>query len=272
MTLTEIVEAMSKVNALVIGDGITDRYVFCRAERLCPEGPVPVAIPERIENRHGGAMNVADQMRALGVSTEGLHGYPLSCKTRYMVGHQLLLRVDEDNDATLDPNDGIAVFCELVGKRKVDVIVLSDYLKGTLTPELCQYAIKFANDNGIPVVVDPKGSDWSKYAGCDWLCPNEHELKVWNGQPASGKLLTKRGAEGLRISDSHGVRNWPATARRVFDVTGAGDTVVAVVAAVLAAGGSIDQAAAIANLAAGYVVGEVGTTVCPKDKLLELCK
>lgn len=271
MTLTEIVEAMSKVNALVIGDGIVDKYVFCRADRLCPEGPVPVAVPERIENRHGGAMNVADQMRALGVSTEGLHGYPLSLKTRYMVGHQLLLRVDEDNDATLDPNDGIAAFCELVGKRKVDVIVLSDYLKGTLTPELCQYAIKFATENGIPVVVDPKGQDWSKYEGAAMMCPNQKEFDLAR-RSLHWDTIIKRGERGLHVSTEWISADLPAQARHVYDVTGAGDTVTAVIAAARAAGADWLEAAKLANLAAGYVVGEVGTTVCPKDKLLELCK
>ncbi len=272
MTLTEIVEAMSKVNIVVIGDGIWDEYIFGRVERLCPEGPVPVFIPEREEQRKGGAMNVTEQLRALGVDATGFHGYPLSVKRRYMVGQHLMLRVDLDQQSKLSQESAIKVLGEkILGERKIDAIVLSDYAKGTLTPELCQYAIRFANDNGIPVVVDPKGTDWSKYEGADWLCPNQSELHAARGHSWPGSMLVKRGERGLLVSGLLDVE-LPAQAKRVFDVTGAGDTVTAVFAAALAVKAEPVEAAMLANLAAGYVVGEIGTTICPKDALLGLLK
>jgi rfaE bifunctional protein kinase chain/domain len=274
MTLTEIVEAMSKACVVVIGDAITDEYIFCRSERMCPEAPVPVLIPERMEERPGGAMNVVEQLRVLGVHGKGVYGVPMSTKRRFMVGHQMMMRVDEDAQSTTKFEVFVKGLAEHVfGESKIDAIVLSDYAKGTLTPELCQYVIKFANENGIPVIVDPKGHDWNKYDGAAWVCPNDTEFSTQLYDSWGRSILHKRGANGLAViyPDREQVA-LPATARHVFDVTGAGDTVVAVFAAAIATSAPAIHAAQIANIAAGWVVGEVGTTVCPKEKLLELVK
>jgi bifunctional ADP-heptose synthase (sugar kinase/adenylyltransferase) len=273
MTHTEVIEAMSKACILVIGDAILDEYIFCRSERLCPEAPVPVLIPERIESRKGGAMNVVEQLRVLGVHGKGVYGAHPSIKKRYMVGHQMLLRVDEDATTGLEPNATIdALNKHVLGEDVIHAVILSDYLKGTLTPALCQHVIKFANDNGVPVIVDPKGTDWGKYTGATWICPNENEtfsnLNAW-----SGGVLHKQGAKGLTLrylNDSQ--EHFPACARPVYDVTGAGDVVVAVFAAALAVGEHSSTAAKLANIAAGWTVGEVGTAVCSKETLLELVK
>jgi bifunctional ADP-heptose synthase (sugar kinase/adenylyltransferase) len=274
MTLTEIVEAMSKVCVVVIGDAIQDQYIFCRSERLCPEAPVPVLLPERIEERPGGAMNVVEQLRALGAHGKGVYGVPISVKRRFMVGHQMMMRVDEDVQSMTKFEtmvDGLSK--KVFGEDKIDAIVLSDYAKGTLTPELCQWVIKFANDNGIPVIVDPKGADWSKYAGANWVCPNEREAEALSCNSWHTNILRKLGSKGLALSYLTGGQVLiPACAKRVFDVTGAGDTVVAVFAAALAAGTPPVQAAELANIAAGWAVGEVGTTVCSKETLLVLVK
>lgn len=271
MTLEEIIASMASVHALVIGDAICDEYIFCRSDRICPEAPVPVLVPERRERRPGGARNVVAQLKALGVSTHELFGYPVSLKQRYMVGHQLVLRVDTDCQAELAAADGIAVFDELVSQRRPDVIVLSDYAKGTLSDELCQHVIEEAGKRSIYVVVDPKGKDWSKYWGAELLCPNQKEYDaVRRKLSMSSDMVIKRGEHGLHVSTDDISTSLPAQARHVFDVTGAGDTVVAVLAAAIAAGAKIVPGAQLANLAAGYVVGEIGTTVCPKDKLLEL--
>lgn len=273
MTLTEIVEKMSGVHALVIGDAITDEYIFCRSDRICPEAPVPVLVPVRRERRPGGAKNVVAQLKVLGCSTQELFGYPISLKQRYMVGHQLVLRVDTDCQAELAPEDGIAVFDELISQRRPDVIILSDYAKGTLSPELCQHVIEEAGKRSVYVVVDPKGEDWSKYWGAELLCPNQKEYDaVRRRLSMSSNIVIKRGEHGLHVSTDEISTTLPAQARHVFDVTGAGDTVVAVMAAAIAAGANIVPAAQLANLAAGYVVGEIGTTVCPKDTLLGLLK
>lgn len=274
MTLTEIVEAMSKVHAVIIGDAIQDEYIFGRVDRLCPEAPVPCFIPEREETRPGGAMNVVEQMRALGGVGKGVCGVPTSVKRRFMVGHQMLLRVDSDAvSATSFPAFVEGLSKHVFGEGRLDVIILSDYAKGALSEKLCQYVINFANENGITVVVDPK-HDWEKFKGCDWICPNQSEFHSgMTDDWIKANILMKRGADGLRVrTDGSGYVDIPAAARHVFDVTGAGDTVTAVFAAGLAAGANPVQAATIANIAAGWVVGEVGTTVCPKEKLLELVK
>jgi bifunctional ADP-heptose synthase (sugar kinase/adenylyltransferase) len=279
MTHAEVIEAMSKVCILVIGDAILDEYIFCRSERLCPEAPVPVLIPERIESRKGGAMNVVEQLRALGVHGKGVYGAHPSVKKRYMVGHQMLLRVDEDATTGLDPEGAIeALNKHVLGEDVIHAVILSDYLKGTLTPELCQHVIEFANDNGVPVIVDPKGTDWRKYEGAWYICPNEHEQAARTDDTSFPYRLFKRGAKGLTLQEFGTGHTWhfPARAREVFDVTGAGDTVVAVFAAALVAGREDPErhsrACELANIAAGWVVGQVGTSVCTKEILLELVK
>lgn len=246
----------SGVKILVLGDPIQDIYLFGRVERMSPEAPVPVFIRERYESRYGGAANVAYQLEALGCGmTFGWSKFPWTTKTRYMVGSHQLLRVDED----------LCVPNRLPALEGFSAIVISDYAKGACTPELCQEAIA----SGLPVIVDPKGKDWSKYQGANVICPNSKEY-----QPFSGHVVVeKRGADGLRAHYQSGTRkeDFPATAHHVFDVTGAGDTVTAVIAACIAKGIPIKLACPIANAAAGYVVGEVGTTVCPIEKLRELC-
>lgn len=270
--MKEIIEKMASLHALVIGDGILDNYVFGRVERVSPEAPVPVFIPERQEVRNGGAMHVVDQLRALDVVTAGMHGAPYSMKTRFMVGHQMLgLRIDDDAENQITPEQGIKALTEhVLVECKCDVVILSDYNKGFLKPEICQFVIKFANDNKIPVFVDPKGADWTKYAGADWLCPNQREIDEYRGHCLPTDMLIKRGARGLHLSTENESKDFPATAQHIFDVTGAGDTVVAVFAAAIAAGATPAEAAQMANIAAGWCVGEVGTVYVTKQKLLEL--
>lgn len=243
----------SGLKILVIGDPILDAYVFGRVERVSPEAPVPVFIPERREVRMGGAANVEAQLIALGVETESCwtdETEEWTRKERYMVGSHQLLRVDED---CWVPAQGFSAAGDY------DAVVISDYAKGACTPIVCQTAIR----SSAPVIVDPKGKDWTKYRGCTVICPNQHEV---NGNEGFN-IIEKRGAHGLRYRG----RDYPSTARRVFDVTGAGDTVTAVIAACVAKNIDPAEACKLANLAAGYVVGEVGTTVCPIEKLRELC-
>lgn len=270
--MKEIIERMHDLHALVVGDAIVDNYVFGRVERVCPESPLPVFIPEREEQRNGGALHVVDQLRALEVLTMGMHGHPYSLKTRFMVGHQMVgLRIDDDAENNITSEQAIKALAESVlGENKCDVIILSDYNKGFLQPEMCQYVIKFANDNGIPTVVDPKGADWSKYEGATWVCPNQREVYEAKGHRWAGDMLIKRGERGLLLTTEKESVDFPAVARHVYDVTGAGDTVVAVFAAALAAKATPTEAAQLANIAAGWTVGEVGTVYITKEKLLEL--
>ena len=276
--LLELLDRMKTVRALVAGDSIIDHYVFGRSTRICPEAPVPVFVPEREESRHGGALNVKNQLDALcQPAWQWVSSVP-SRKTRLMVGSHLVLRIDEDRLMT--PNEAAvadieARLDEANEKDDLDVILLSDYAKGWLGGQTCQYLINAARVLEIPVVVDPKGINWAKYAGASVICPNEAEWNAVNAQaPAGSVIISKHGDKGLVLFKNEGSETtdhvFPATARHVADVTGAGDTVVAVVAAVLGAGGTYEEACVLANLAAGHVVGEVGTAICTAERLREL--
>jgi len=266
-TLPQLLEAFAGLKILVTGDPIVDVYHFGRVTRVCPEAPVPVFVQNgEPERRNGGAANVRDQLEALGCKTENT--FPLygqwSEKHRYMVGHQLLLRVDDDKHNPAD--------WPMMDVRTYHALVISDYDKGATQGTHLPEWIEAARMAGIPVVVDPKGGDWEKYAGATLVCPNSEELAAhlrypsptW---PAFAALAIKRGADGIELCVAHQSTQYPAQARHVFDVTGAGDTVTAVMTATLAAGGTLGQACELANIAAGYVVGEVGTTVCPLEHL-----
>lgn len=260
---------------LVVGDAMLDTYYFGLVGRICPEAPVPVFVTERTDTRAGGAANVFTQLSHLGIDTRLFAGINRSSKRRYMVGHHLLLRVDADmynNPSAIEIQD-IAYTIE--GHAWLPhAVVLSDYAKGQCSPRLCQRTIEAARARGIPVIVDPKGADWEKYAGATVICPNEHEwAQVDSTAPEGSMVLVKHGDKGLALFgpvDSNGNRHaqlFPSVAQKVYDVTGAGDTVVALVAATLAAGGTLSLAAVLANVAAGVVVAKVGTSTCSLEEL-----
>lgn len=264
--LLTLVSAYRQCKILVVGDPMVDVYHFGRVDRMSQEAPVPVFVEDRKEVRPGGAANVAANLRALGVVESVV--FPetslITQKHRYVVGHQQLLRVDEDKICS--PTE-VDIARAVRDAERADLIVLSDYAKGWLTSELCQTLIQL----GKPVVVDPKGYDWSKYDGAAVICPNEREWLAVNFHvPHGTSIVAKRGSQGLTVVSNEKAELFPAHAKHVFDVVGAGDTVTAVVAATLAAGGSLSDAAKLANYAAGYVVGIVGTAVCTARDLTEL--
>lgn len=277
MRISDAVSAWAGKRALVIGDPMDDIYRFGRVERVSQEAPVPVFVGEHTDVRRGGADNVAANLEALGLQvTTCFPERPWTMKLRYMVGHHQLFRVDHDRHLLPTARDveDIATHLRL---RPPDVVVLSDYAKGWLSHDLCKAVI---GNTRAPVVVDPKGPHWAKYAYADVICPNEAEwIQVCKRYPGGVRaMILKRGARGLRLDqfikvspvlDTAESIDIPAQARHVFDVTGAGDTVVATVAATLAAGGTFETAARLANLAAGIVVGEVGTSVCSLDALFD---
>jgi D-beta-D-heptose 7-phosphate kinase / D-beta-D-heptose 1-phosphate adenosyltransferase len=257
----------SKVRALVIGDAIIDQYHFGRVDRMCPEAPVPIFVEDysKTETRRGGADNVAHQLEVLGCQVYTVFPKRRSVKHRYFAGHHLVFRRDSDSQEIANEDDLAHVYAELPG---VNVVVLSDYNKGFLTRELCQAVM----GKGVPVVVDPKCTDWSKYQGADILCPNQHEYdSADKGTWEPDNMVIKRGALGLCVTMAPKLtfENIPARARQVFDVTGAGDTVTAVVAACMGTGTTHKYAAECANYAAGVVVGKLGTAVCTLDELRE---
>jgi D-beta-D-heptose 7-phosphate kinase/D-beta-D-heptose 1-phosphate adenosyltransferase len=271
MTLEELVDELKKQHVLVVGDAIEDHYLFGRVERVCPEAPVPVFLLERAEVRAGGAEHTAQQVEALG-EMSALFGWPKSVKLRYMVGSHMLLRHDADEKPSMTSEEIIAAFNKMTKEdgdfKPITAIILSDYGKGMLDEKMCQFFIGYAKARHVPVFVDPKGSDWSKYRGADWICPNEAEWASRVADTCTAQVLRKRGAKGLQIGDTE----FHSTAQSVFDVTGAGDTVVAVFAMAIAAGADPGSAAQLANIAAGCTVGQVGTVSISHELLKRLAK
>lgn len=273
MRLVDTVERFADARALVVGDALIDHYHFGHIDRISPEAPVPVFVEDysKAEMRRGGADNVAHQLEVLGYRVRTAFPVRRSIKHRYMVGHYQVFRVDKDCHET--PDDSFEV-----SLNDIDVIVLSDYAKGFVTPALCEEVIETAKARDIPVVVDPKGTNWSKYSGATVVCPNQREFDLWDYVDQPRNILLKRGEAGLSVIEANTQYGMPtrfdipAQARHVYDVTGAGDVVVAVVAAALGVGCDLRNAARLATFAAGYAVGEVGTTVCPKEKLIELVR
>lgn len=286
---------------LVVGDVMLDRYWHGPTQRISPEAPVPVVKVEHIEDRPGGAGNVALNLAALGApawlvgvtgddeaadrlrqSLEAAGVYcafqrcpeqPTITKLRVMSRHQQLIRVDFEERFDTDGDALAAQVVELLGQVKV--MVLSDYGKGALVNH--QQLIELARQRGVPVLADPKGTDFSLYRGATLITPNLAELEAVVGRCGSEQELVGKGRalmeelelEGLLITRSEqgmtllrrdsAPLHLPARAREVFDVTGAGDTVISTLAAALAAGTDYPMAVALANLAAGIVVGKMGT-------------
>ena len=299
-----------RAHILVVGDLMLDRYWQGTSSRISPEAPVPVVKVSQTEDRPGGAGNVALNMAALGcnVSLIGIIGddeagqilhdrlkaanintnfqisrtKPTITKLRVVSRHQQLLRMDfeEKFDAT-DSSEFVNKVKNLIGRA--DVLVLSDYAKGSLLD--CQALIRMARAAGVPVLVDPKGNDFSCYRGATILTPNFHEFEEVVGKCSSERdmvakgealmqeldlqaLLVTRGEQGMTLLRHHQPElHLPARAREVFDVTGAGDTVIATLAAVIASGQPLPEATALANLAAGIVVGKMGTATVSAPEL-----
>jgi D-beta-D-heptose 7-phosphate kinase/D-beta-D-heptose 1-phosphate adenosyltransferase len=294
---------------LVVGDVMLDRYWHGGTSRISPEAPVPVVKVDQIEDRPGGAANVAlniaalgapamlvgitgideaadsltDSLNAAGVNVhfQRLDQQPTIVKLRVMSRHQQLLRMDFEE--AFDTNaDALAAEVErLLPQAKV--LVLSDYGKGALKNH--QVLIQAARRSGVPVLADPKGRDFSIYRGASLITPNLNEFETIVGRCLDeaelvakgaalmqelelGALLVTRGEHGMTLlRPGHQALHLPARAREVFDVTGAGDTVISTLAAALAAGEELPQAVALANLAAGIVVGKLGTAAISAPEL-----
>ena len=299
-----------QAQVLVVGDVMLDRYWHGPTSRISPEAPVPVVKVEQIEDRPGGAANVALNIAALGagVSLTGLVGedeaaevlaesmaaanvhsnfhsvasHPTITKLRVISRHQQLIRLDfEEPFASDDAAAMTDKACQLLAP--VGALILSDYAKGALAD--VQRLILAAKAAGIPVLVDPKGTDFSRYRGATLLTPNLQEFEAIVGHCADEQTLVSKGEALMLAHDlqallvtrgEHGMTllrpnepelHLPARAREVFDVTGAGDTVISVLAAALAAGEGMPEAMAMANLAAGIVVGKLGTAAISAPEL-----
>lgn len=302
--------------ALVIGDLMLDRYLIGEVERISPEAPVPVVLLKQENERAGGAANVAANLSLLGIRTTmaGIIGddaegralldmlrelnidsaivtsqqRPTVTKTRILGGHQQMMRLDKESRLAFTESENNALH-EQVSQaiaQKPDVIILSDYAKGVLSDALCQAVIAQAKALGIPVLVDPKGRDYTKYQGATALTPNKKETSEACGIDAMDTdrllqaaadlrdhlglafLAVTRGEEGISLLEQNETIHIPAAAKQVFDVSGAGDTVIATLAAGLVHGLSHLQAFELANIAAGIVVGKVGTVPVNREELL----
>lgn len=300
---------------LVIGDVMLDRSVWGDVERISPEAPVPVLRSVRTTSAPGGAANVAMNLAGLGVQAtqagfwgedsemRELRGWLISAgvdtsgmvdsrhatisKTRILSRNQQLLRLDvETYDPRRETEHQALLERALSLAGTADAVILSDYAKGALRPELCQAVIARAKERRIPVLVDPKGADFQKYAGATTICPNLQELALLTGVAArdlpqllaaAQKLVVQLGIEYLTVTMSEkGIRvlyadtmfHSPTRAREVFDVTGAGDTVVATLAASLAAGLNPEMAVTLSNIAAGIVVAKTGTAPISRYELV----
>lgn len=315
--LASEVERLVQVRVLCVGDVMLDRYIYGDVMRVSPEAPIPVLKVRDERKMLGGAGNVVRNLAALGVNVSfvsvagadeagasiasmlgDLPGADArlvrdesrrsTVKTRYVSMNQQMLRADEETDAALNAKcESAAISLIMDILPTVQVLVLSDYGKGVLTPTLCRTAITEARRLEIPVIVDPKGHDYSAYAGASVVTPNKRELGDATGlglaDDASivvaareliatydlGAVLVTRSQDGMSAVTAEGeVTHLPAEAREVFDVSGAGDTVVSVLAGALAAGLSLVDAAGLANVAAGLVVAKVGTAVVYRDELV----
>ncbi|MDE5831463.1 MAG: bifunctional D-glycero-beta-D-manno-heptose-7-phosphate kinase/D-glycero-beta-D-manno-heptose 1-phosphate adenylyltransferase HldE [Desulfovibrio sp.] len=318
----------SSASALAIGDVMLDHYITGTTERVSPEAPVPVVNKRNSWAVPGGAANVARGLSRLGcdarlaglaardpagetlrqeVAAEGIRaGFsasrnrPTTVKTRIMARGQQLLRVDEEVIAPPSLEEKVSLlvnFEKLLGGCKA--VVLSDYAKGTLLADkdgdsVCRAVIKKAKDAKIPVLVDPKGLNWERYAGAACVTPNVSEfikiVESLHSRDASrvrdearvrsalaldlcerfnfGSLLLTRGSKGMELYvPGEKIVRIPAAMREVSDVSGAGDTVIATLAACAAIGMDWEESARTANIAAGIAVGKLGTSPVSIDEL-----
>jgi bifunctional ADP-heptose synthase (sugar kinase/adenylyltransferase) len=268
--MNSIIDRFKGLRILVVGDAMQDIYHFGRVDRISPEAPVPVFIEERQEVRRGGSDNVAHQLEEWGCEVSTFFAEKKSIKHRYLVGSHQLFRHDEDSSEAGNFGRWPGLSEDLQG------VVLSDYSKGWCSLNLCQ---TIATQSKCPVVIDPKGNDWAKYYSPISLqrlviCPNEQEY-LHADRSGFYDIVRKRGAAGITLyQGTHDYGRIPASAEEipahsvpVFDVTGAGDTVVAMIAAGLAAGADLRTSAIMANAAASVVVQKVGTSVCTLEEL-----
>jgi rfaE bifunctional protein kinase chain/domain len=299
-----------------------DEHIQGQVRRLSPEAPVPIVEIQSRRFHPGGAANVAANITSLGgtallvgvvgedgagiqlreeLSTRAVapeyliaaHDRRTTTKSRVMAGGQHIVRFDEECRLDLSPEEEDALATRAAQcADDADACVISDYAKGVVTPKICQRVITAACAKGIPTVVDPKGSDYTKYAGATVITPNLNEARTVAGtydgrfharddsgiliediaetimKRCSASLLITRGSEGMSLFQ-HGERSVTirARARQVYDVTGAGDTVVATLALGLAAGLSLENACRLGNLAGGVVVGELGASTISLETL-----
>ena len=312
-----VAEKSVRSNILVVGDVMLDKYYSGEVTRISPEAPVPITHVTGTRETLGGAANVAHNIALLGahVSIAGFVGDDVHCRTllekftargidytglvrtnrptttkiRVIGGHQQMLRLDFEDASPVDGDYMEQYLSYIDGKlnESMDCVIISDYGKGSCTELAAQHIIRAAHDHGVPVIIDPKGTQWAKYKDADYITPNLKEINEVILEPVENEdfsvekaaryvmrkynirnLILTRSEKGLSIIHGDEVVHIPTHAQEVFDVSGAGDTVIAVFGLALAGGLKPADGAYLANLAASVVVSKVGTYAVSRDELL----
>ncbi|MFN0262291.1 D-glycero-beta-D-manno-heptose-7-phosphate kinase [Tepidamorphus sp. 3E244] len=315
--LSAAIDRLDTVHVCVVGDVMLDRFVHGGVARISPEAPVPVVAEAHVHEMPGGAANVAMNLLAygaratlIGVCGAGPDGETLiarcaaepglearlvreedrrtTVKTRIVVQNQQMIRLDSETAAPVSAATAEQIIADA---RKIipgcGALILSDYAKGVLTPDICKELSQIAAEAGVPVLVDPKRQDLDAYSSVHMVSPNLRELAEITGInvrsdadaaracdllldrfPGVASVLATRGEAGMTLVERGGEPlHVPAMARSVFDVSGAGDTVIATVAAGLATGLSLADAVRLGNAAAGIAVGKAGTSTVSREEL-----
>ena len=319
MDYKKIISRFKDKNILVIGDIILDHYIWGKVDRISPEAPVPVVEVTRESFLLGGAANVAYNIVSLGgkASVIGINGQdiagealmnilmqrgvncdgiftenrPTTVKTRVIAHNQQVVRFDREDKKYVDGKilKGILKYINSV-ILKYDAVIVSDYKKGMISPELVKDIVKKTKPKGTFIAVDPKVGHFNFYKGVSLITPNVMEASIGSNVEIkddktllkAGKSLMKklsckavlitRGEQGMSLFQKEKVSHIPTVARKVYDVTGAGDTVISAFTLAYASGANMEESTVIANHAAGIVVGEVGTAVTTADQVMESFK
>ena len=314
--LAAAVRRLAHTNVLVIGDVMLDRYTFGEVTRISLEAPVPILAIEREVALPGGAGNVVRNLTALGSATAFISvvgddqagsdltgliggqpnvepwllvegGRTTTQKTRLIAAGQQLLRADREQTDPIHPKLAERMLrIAFDAMAATSVTVLSDYGKGVLSADVPGKLVDAARRAGRKLIVDPRGSDFSRYAGADVVMPNRQELAAATNMPVDteaaivaaashlrlkhgfGAVVVTRGNDGMTLVDASGCQHFPAEAADVFDTSGAGDTALATLGAALAAQLDLPVAVRLANLAAGVSVGKVGASIVREADLL----
>lgn len=315
--MIELLNRFPGCPVLVVGDLMLDEFLWGHVSRISPEAPVPVVEVQRRTFTAGGAANTAANLSALGaaVTIAGIVGEdaegerivgillgqgivtstivkdasrPTTTKTRVVAHSQQMVRIDHEKPGAMADTVEVELFAAVAGAlTKVRACVVSDYGKGVVTPSFIGRLIAAARVANVPVIVDPKGTDYLKYRGATLVKPNQLEagkvlnrdLKTTEEVDAAGRelqrmlggetsILITRGPHGMALMEpGRPTVNVPTQAREVYDVTGAGDTVAGALALTMAVGGDLETACKLASLAAAVVVGKVGTATCDLNEL-----
>lgn len=320
MRLTKfLIESISNLRIAVIGDVMLDCYFYGEVNRISPEAPVPIVQVNDVKYALGGATNVAANLANLGCNVFmggvvgddkhyttvqnmlnelaiDISGLVISderdtiTKLRVIGGKQQMLRLDFENIGDLYPQETekLQSWLNNLLENGLDGIVISDYAKGVCSTQFCEWVIAMAHKFNVPVLVDPKGNNWKKYTGCDFITPNLKELgeaigSVVNNEDiavvdmahiakdkfAIKNMIVTRSEKGMSLINDKEVFHNPAVAMEVYDVSGAGDTVAATLIASVAGGLELKRAIYLANRAAGIVVAKVGTYPVHREELLK---